>query len=175
MIELANSARRGSEARRVRWCAQLGRVSSLFIESRGCCGAVARSTSTRQFRRASKLGEGAVVFTTSQRSSGRLKLGRAVPKSVALLPCLPVAAAEFLPRLRRRRARVAVVGVSGGFVVARRCSTCLQGVQGMLELARRRVASGVRGVYCCDVIGILGGSRRVNSSDGRRPPRQWRC
>nr|XP_051221612.1 formin-like protein 6 [Lolium perenne] len=114
-----------------------------------------RSTLARRFRRASELEDGGELFWVSRWCVWRRQRCRAAPKSVAFLPCLPVAAAECRPYLWQRRARVAVVGVSGGFVVARRCSTCSEVVQGVLELARRCVASGVRGARMCDASGIL--------------------
>jgi hypothetical protein len=63
-------------------------------------------------------------------------------------------------RLRRRRARVGVEGMSGGCVATRRCSTAGQRVQGVLVVMARCVAS-----VC---------PRRAHARRARRPGRHGR-
>jgi hypothetical protein len=94
---------RSSERWRARWCAQIDEGSALFIATRGCCGAVRKSTCSRLLRRASELGEGVALFCGSWRSVWRRQRGRAVAGLVALLPLLP----------RRSRKQVVVSGAGG--------------------------------------------------------------
>ena len=63
-------------------------------------------------------------------------------------------------RLRRRRARVVVLAMSGDVLVARACSTAGQRVQGVLVVTARRVAS-----VC---------PRRAHARRARRPGRHGR-
>jgi hypothetical protein len=77
-----------------------------------------------------------------------------VPNAVAMFPCLAVSASGFPLRLRRRRARVVVESMSGGCVRVRRCSTRGEVVQGVLEVARRRVSRARLRVSTRDVLGM---------------------
>jgi hypothetical protein len=78
-------------------------------------------------------------------------------RSIASVSAVLVAGSRR--RLRRRRARVVVLAMSGDVLVARACSTASQGGQGVLVVVARHVAS-----VC---------PRRAHARRERRPGRVW--
>ena len=68
LMSMGEWLRRSREERGVRWCEEIDGRGSPFIGEGGYRGAVARSTTARALRRATGLGEGAVVFSSSRRS-----------------------------------------------------------------------------------------------------------
>jgi hypothetical protein len=88
------------------------------------------------------------------------------------------AEAGFRPCLRRRRARVGLKRVSGGVVVALRCSTRQERGQGVHMLVGWRVASGRPWAYLCDVSGMVWPSwarafRRLSASSSTGGDARW--
>jgi hypothetical protein len=161
-----------SEERGRRWCAWIDAGRSPFIGTRGCCGAVKKSTMARRLRRAVELGEVVAVFYGSWRCYWRRQRGRAVARLVALLPRRP----------RRVREQVIVSGAGGhgsglgACLVASRCHCGAQRVASGARACSRswRGACPVyaRGVHTRDASGVQGAMDACLSGLCGVPPRQ---
>jgi CTP:molybdopterin cytidylyltransferase MocA len=92
-------------------------------------------------------------------------------RSIASVSAVLVAGSRR--RLRRRRARVVVLAMSGDVLVARACSTASQGDQGVLVVVTRHVASVCpRRAHALDASGVQGAMDACWSGQCRAPPRQ---